>query len=235
MADSRFFSDHKIGMEILTLIEEARENLYLVSPYNNFAGHLTTTLSDALRRRVSITFLHRKDQEKEKNDKKAIDWLRGQKVTLVAVEKLHAKIYLSEKAALLTSMNLLEHSMLNSCEVGVRFSKNDPEYHELKKYINTLIERAAPTPVPPPPRQSTPRQPQQSGYCIRCMTAIFLNPAKPFCPYCYDIWAQWENPDYTEKYCHECGREHSTSMNKPACPDCYRKSQAASGSGRRRS
>ena len=28
---------------------------------------------------------------------------------------------------------------------------------------------------------------------------------------------------YEEKHCHACGKEHGTSMAKPACLSCYRK------------
>jgi restriction system protein len=59
------------------------------------------------------------------------------------------------------------------------------------------------------------------GYCIRCRTELPSDPAKPFCPRCYDKWSEWSNPDYKEKYCHRCGKSVNTSKKKPLCPDCY--------------
>ena len=43
----------------------------------------------------------------------------------------------------------------------------------------------------------------------------------PYCLDCYKVWAQYEDPDYPEKYCHTCGNRASTSMAKPECNSCY--------------
>ncbi len=60
-----------------------------------------------------------------------------------------------------------------------------------------------------------------SGHCIRCRGNIPLNPDRPFCGPCFRIWADWENWDYREAYCHVCGTDCSTSRRKPLCADCY--------------
>ncbi|MCA9936100.1 MAG: hypothetical protein H6662_10500 [Ardenticatenaceae bacterium] len=62
----------------------------------------------------------------------------------------------------------------------------------------------------------------EKGFCIRCKQSIRLNPQTPYCYSCYKVWKRFENPDYQEKYCHVCGKEHSATMLKPACYDCYR-------------
>jgi phosphatidylserine/phosphatidylglycerophosphate/cardiolipin synthase-like enzyme len=59
-------------------------------------------------------------------------------------------------------------------------------------------------------------QPTQ-GYCIRTGVAIPYNPARPFSLDAYQSWIQFNNPDYSEKYCHLTGK-HSygkTSMRNP--------------------
>ena len=55
------------------------------------------------------------------------------------------------------------------------------------------------------------------GYCIRTGIEIPFNPQKPFCKEAYEIWSQYENPDYPEKYCHKTGKlsNGKTSMNNP--------------------
>jgi RNA polymerase-binding transcription factor DksA len=55
------------------------------------------------------------------------------------------------------------------------------------------------------------------GYCIRTGVQIPFNPAKPFCLDAYRNWAQFENWDYSENYCHRTGKKSygKTSMRYP--------------------
>ena len=64
----------------------------------------------------------------------------------------------------------------------------------------------------------------QSGVCIRCHTEIKLNPHIPYCYSCFKNWKRYGNNTYQEKFCHICGKAHQTSMAKPVCLRCYRKS-----------
>ena len=52
--------------------------------------------------------------------------------------------------------------------------------------------------------------------------ATFLTTGSPFCNHCYQIWAQYGNCGYPEKYCHRCGEEKATSMAKPLCLPCFK-------------
>ena len=58
------------------------------------------------------------------------------------------------------------------------------------------------------------------GHCIRCGIKIPFNLAKPFCSACYTRWAEFENPDYVENYCHICGKPAVTAMSRPQCNAC---------------
>lgn len=57
----------------------------------------------------------------------------------------------------------------------------------------------------------------KTGYCIRCNDNIPYNPRRPFCNSCYVIWAQFENEDYNENFCHSTGRASygNTSKRNP--------------------
>ena len=63
---------------------------------------------------------------------------------------------------------------------------------------------------------------QQQGYCIRTHVPINYNPQSPYSHDAFRSWAQWENWDYTEKYCHRCGTEAEVSRRKPLCYNCYK-------------
>jgi NMD protein affecting ribosome stability and mRNA decay len=46
------------------------------------------------------------------------------------------------------------------------------------------------------------------------------------CEGCYSSWAKFKNPDYAEKFCHDCGKPNKTSLRKPVCLSCYKASKA---------
>jgi len=58
------------------------------------------------------------------------------------------------------------------------------------------------------------------GFCIRSGEKIAFNPARPLSRSSYQIWAEYSNPDYRERYCHSCGKSHSTSVRRPLCNEC---------------
>lgn len=57
----------------------------------------------------------------------------------------------------------------------------------------------------------------KTGYCIRTGVEIPFNPSRPFSNEAYKSWAEWENYDYKERYCHKTGRPSygKTSMRNP--------------------
>ena len=61
------------------------------------------------------------------------------------------------------------------------------------------------------------------GYCIRCKADLKLNPEHPLCFNCYKAWEMYKNPEYKEKFCHACGKESITTIEKPFCYDCFKK------------
>ena len=62
------------------------------------------------------------------------------------------------------------------------------------------------------------------GYCIRCGDRKKLDTAKPLCRDCYGEWAQYSNPDYEEDCCHCCGKGWATTIERPLCMRCWKKS-----------
>lgn len=61
------------------------------------------------------------------------------------------------------------------------------------------------------------KQEAQYGYCIRTGVKITFNPARPFSVDAYRNWAQFQNWDYSENYCHKTGKRSygKTSMRNP--------------------
>ncbi len=62
---------------------------------------------------------------------------------------------------------------------------------------------------------------QPSAFCIRTGDRIPFNTNYPFSNEAYQSWKQWRNEDYTENYCHACGRPSTTSKRRPLCDQCF--------------
>ncbi len=149
-------------------------------------------------------------------------------------ENLHAKCYLNEGEAILTSMNLYEFSQVNNHEMGVYVTRAaEPELYadilnearrliRISDEIRVTVEKVKVTEAPTKAEATA----AAAGHCIRCGKAIALNPSAPYCPDCYRGWKRYENPDYKEAHCHICGKEHPATFTKPSCYDCYKQHRA---------
>ncbi|MCP3097898.1 phospholipase D-like domain-containing protein [Myxococcus sp. K15C18031901] len=226
------------------LIEEAERQLVLVSPYLSIdkLRSLVRALHGALARKVEVKLVLRaKDVSTGTGEPLASEALQGLRAAGMEVRllaDLHAKVYLSEKCALLTSLNLLESSINNSIEVSAWLPANTPEYLRLVEVLNTdvfpmSVKVASPAPRQPTvaPREAPRRQRSQrdevivfgeDGHCIRCGEDLAFDVEKPLCLDCYGVWRRYGDPSYMEEYCHACGEESDTSLAKPLCQDCYR-------------
>ncbi len=143
--EPRFFFDGDVEPEIRKLIREAREEIILVSPYNNFWINLKDELRDARARGVDVFLLYRAGE----NDRD-IRWLAKEGATVRAVERLHSKLYANETTAFVTSMNLVESSAINSKEICACFYGEERD--ELVEYIRKLAGRSEVHPAQQPAR-----------------------------------------------------------------------------------
>ena len=158
-------------------------------------------------------------------------------------KNLHAKCYLNENEALLTSMNLYEFSQVNNNEMGLIVSREtEPElYNEINQesmrivrvseVVRVTVARVE-TPREVPGVNETRKKLQPSlekptnGFCIRCRDGLLANPKAPYCKRCYASWKRYENKKaHPEKHCYICGNEHAATLLKPLCLACYKKHQ----------
>ncbi len=246
--DKSFFVDGTVPTRIMDVVRNANVYLTLVSPYVDLPGHLEQELRLAVQQRgVILQVIVRRDPNDTfggRNGKESISRLAELGAQLKAVPDLHAKIYLSESAVVVSSMNLLRSSWSNSMEFGAEIS-DGPMATDVRSYVRKLATLgtdvappAAPAATAPTKRQATNKNPvaekrrpyraktkkrAPDGHCIRCGASISLDPSHPLCPKCYGIWAQYENEEYSEEYCHACGKKHEATYAKPLCRACYRR------------
>jgi hypothetical protein len=135
----KFIPPLEITSKIHTLIEEAKTELILVSPYvkiDNW-GKTKSCLNRAIDRNVNITIIARENADQDLN------YIKSLKIRLVLIKDLHAKVYISDKQAIVTSQNLLHYSDSNSVEIGY-ISQTQYERKELVEFVNQYITKLEP-------------------------------------------------------------------------------------------
>ena len=237
-----FLKTKRISAAIEETIEHAAERVIIVSPYLK----LTPQFKDAIKikaqdRSVHIDIIYGKSDLKPGE----ADWLNSQpRVNTYFRETLHAKCYLNESQAIVTSMNLYEFSEKNNDEFGILLSKDDEAdckaYKKLAKAVADLLnladevtisttrgskEKAAAKPEPtakPAANGHKPTDAPATGYCIQNAKEMAINVHNPVCSGCLYMNNKFKR-QVNGKHCHACGQEHKSSVEKPLCRDCFSK------------
>lgn len=237
---AKFLSTSGITHQLEEIIKDPHGGrLLLISPYLKFSSRIKDLLEEQARLKTDIRIVYGKAELRAEETK----WLDDNFVRTSFRTHLHAKCYMNDRHALVTSMNLYEFSQVNNDEMGILVSaEDDPElYREIKDEADRILRRSEnvrlnvtriddnePVQAARKPRPSAAaRKPSapESGFCLRCATPIplALNPRRPYCESHYRSWAKWKNEEYEEKYCHACGKERDSSMARPVCRACYPK------------
>lgn len=120
------------------LIKGTEDKLILISPYLQFSKRIKDNIENLniLKRDIRIIYRENKLQVEESN------WLEGQVGVRTSIcSSLHAKCYLNEKEAIVTSMNLYTYSQENNDEMGIYVTrKEDPDlYKEISNEAKRLL------------------------------------------------------------------------------------------------
>lgn len=134
----RVITDNSVPSAVLDLISSARKHIVLVSPYNSFWGHLKDEIRLAIRQREVRVVAFYNPREHTRGD--GIEWLIGEGAEVYRVHYLHAKLYLNESSAVLTSMNLTEGSSRNSMDIGMLVNGRGETYNALLDYTTRLTK-----------------------------------------------------------------------------------------------
>jgi hypothetical protein len=127
----------KISFEIEELLESAYQYLVFVSPYLKINQRLKVKLSDTFERVEKVFFLYRSGQV----SKQELDWLQSfPNLTLYGLKDLHAKIYINQSSAIISSMNLYEYSQINNHEIGIKLRSPGQDFEDLLKEIRIMIQ-----------------------------------------------------------------------------------------------
>jgi phosphatidylserine/phosphatidylglycerophosphate/cardiolipin synthase-like enzyme len=186
-----FLDTTGVSYHLQQLMNGANEKLLLISPFLKIGERLKQSLQDLDRLKIDIRIIYGKN-DLEPAEQNWIQSLRNVRTSFC--KNLHAKCYLNEKAALITSMNLIDFSQINNNEMGIYIDKNiDPElyksvYDEAMRLVRISDEiQITVAQVPKTPDKTVTPIPDKTGVCIRCHGEIKLNPMVPYCRACFAI------------------------------------------------
>ena len=244
---AEFHDTTGVSAQLTNIIKNAKKRLFIISPYLRVNRQIKELLEDKDRMRIEVWVIYGKNELRPEEN----NWLRSmESIKTGFLQDLHAKCYMNEDEALVTSMNLYEYSQVNNYEMGISVSrKEDPEIYAKIEEESERIKRACDiitvtvdrvesvnddeektrTESSPPPetpaertrKEATPvLQAPEKGFCIRCKADLPADPNRPYCNSCYAVWRRYKNEEYEENNCHTCGNEHTTTFLEPLCPDC---------------
>lgn len=135
---SKYLDTQSISSELMNLIKEAREKIILVTYSLQVNPQIQERLkTKSVNGRVSIEIYYGNTTLKPTECEwlKEIDGLR-----IFQKKNLHAKCYLNENKAIISSMNLYDYSQNNNIEMGVLIDRNDNEkdWQNLMEDISNL-------------------------------------------------------------------------------------------------
>jgi hypothetical protein len=128
-----FITTARTSFLIEKIIDDAKDFVILISPYIK----IHRRLREKIERKLSSTDLRLivicRNLEKSNSD---IVSSASQNYQIFTESHLHAKCYLNENEAIISSLNLYDYSMINNIEFGVHFSR----MNDYENYMKVLAE-----------------------------------------------------------------------------------------------
>jgi phosphatidylserine/phosphatidylglycerophosphate/cardiolipin synthase-like enzyme len=130
---AKFLNTSATNYFLEELIKDARERLVIISPFLKFNDRIKELLEDKDRMKIDIRIVYGKSELAPQE----INWLKSLEFVRTSFcQNLHAKCYLNERGAIITSMNLYDFSQVNNNEMGIYIDREK----ESELYENTLEE-----------------------------------------------------------------------------------------------
>lgn len=220
---AKFLDTMEITSAIQRILKNAKERVVLISPYVDFDLRYKALIKEKNDEHIPVTLVWGKKKKQFKFSSEEKDWIKSMEfVDNIFCKELHAKCYLNESEAVITSMNLYKASQEN-IEMGVLITQHEDKeaYENLWKEVKRIIKEKPNLFV----IQKISTTSIEEGHCIRCGTKIKIDPKHPYCITDYQKWKKFEDKTYIEKsgFCHICGKSNASSMEKPVCVGCYKK------------
>ena len=119
---AKFLTTTGVSYELEELVRGAEERLVLISPFLRVNQRIRDLLADKDRLKIDTRVVFGKSELSPEQS----EWLSSTpSIRTSYCANLRAKCYMSEKKALLTSMNLYEFSQINNIEMGVLVDRDE--------------------------------------------------------------------------------------------------------------
>lgn len=116
----KFLNTSATNYYLEELIKSAKERLILISPFLKINDRIRELLEDKNRMKIDVRIVYGKSELNPQE----INWLKGMTFVRTSFCKnLHAKCYINEEVAIITSLNLYEFSQVNNNEMGIMLSR----------------------------------------------------------------------------------------------------------------
>ncbi|WP_462174344.1 phospholipase D family protein [Pseudoalteromonas xiamenensis] len=140
---AKFLNTTAINYHLEDLIKNASERLILISPFLKLNSRIKELLEDKDRMKIDIRVVYGKSELQPEE----IAWLNSLSFVRTSFcQNLHAKCYLNESTAIITSLNLYEFSQVNNNEMGILVNRSGDEdvyrdaYDECQRIIRISDE-----------------------------------------------------------------------------------------------
>jgi hypothetical protein len=125
---AKFLTGNELNSELEKLLENANEQIILISPYIKLHDRYASTLKAKINHhKLKITIVFGKNEENISRSMKQEDFNFFKEFPNIEIryeKRLHAKYYANEGSAIMTSMNLYSYSQDNNIESGVMTKAN---------------------------------------------------------------------------------------------------------------
>jgi phosphatidylserine/phosphatidylglycerophosphate/cardiolipin synthase-like enzyme len=119
---AKFLNTSATNYFLEELIKSAKDRLVLISPFLKLNDRIRELLEDKNRLKIDVRIVYGKSELQPQE----IEWLKAQSYIRTSFCKnLHAKCYLNEENAIVTSLNLYEFSQINNNEMGILIRRDD--------------------------------------------------------------------------------------------------------------
>ena len=242
---AKFLNTTGVSYHLEELIKGTKDRLILISPYLQFTDRIKEHLSNlnVQKRDIRIVYRENKLQLEENN------WLESQiGIRTSLCKNLHAKCYINENEAIITSMNLYEFSQQNNNEMGIYVSKaQDTDLYNatleevqrlltISEEIRVTVKKVTADTPPKAEKKSVeikhpniPSSDKLTGFCIRTKVPIPFDIEKPMS---YDAFKKWnKDPNHPEEFCHFSGERSNgeTSVRQTILKKNWKKAKEQYG------
>lgn len=119
---AKFLNTSATNYFLEELIKNAKDRLILISPFLKLNDRMKELLADKNRLKIDVRIVYGKSELQPEE----INWLK--ELTYIRTsfcKNLHAKCYMNEALAIITSLNLYEFSQINNNEMGVLIRREE--------------------------------------------------------------------------------------------------------------